>query len=112
MSKSIESELVDRMISSAIVSVCTRYVVEVERELLQLRLHVAEKGAAVGNMELLGTVEERLTKVHDRMNGVSGDLLRLMTEVKRELSRIGLGAVSTVGNATKKRGRPAKGSDL
>ena len=108
MSKGLENALLDRVVASAIVSVCTRYVVEVERELLSLRLQVFERGTELGNIELLGTVEERLSNVHDRMNGLSGDVLKLMTEVRKELSRIGSTGTADPDSQGKKRGRPPK----
>lgn len=104
-----ERELMERVIASAIVSVGTKYVVEVERELLVLRLEIIEKGNAVGNVEILEAVSERLRVVHDRMNGFSGDMYRLLSEVKRELGKITSGTNLGVSDkASKKRGRPPK----
>ena len=111
MNKDLESELLDRVVASAIVSVGTKYVVEVERELLLLRLEVIEKGNSIGNIELIGAVEERLRIVQERMNGLSGEVLRVMMDVKRELSRLGRTTNTSVPKGTsKKRGRPAKNS--
>jgi len=112
MNKELESELLDRVVASAIVSVGTKYVVEVERELLLLRLEVIEKGNAIGNVELIGTVEERLRNVHERMNGLSGEVLRVLLDVKRELARLGGSTSQARSKANaKKRGRPAKNSN-
>ncbi len=111
MSKKVETELVERVIASVLVAVGTRYVVEVERELLMLRIQVLEKGSELGNVELLEDVEARLSRVNERMDGFAGEVLRVMQDVRRELSRLNFG--STVGNLTgddvgKKRGRPPK----
>lgn len=112
MNKELESELLDRVVASAIVSVGTKYVVEVERELLLLRLEVIEKGNAIGNVELLGAVEERLRSVQERMNGLSGEVLRVMLDVKRELARLGSSTSPAADKSSgKKRGRPAKNSN-
>lgn len=66
----------------------------------------------MGNLELLGTVSERLEKVHDRMDGVSGDLLRLILEIKKELTRIGNNSMSLEESSGKKRGRPSKTKEI
>lgn len=111
LSKKVETELVERVIASVMVAVGTRYVVEVERELLMLRIQVLEKGSELGNVELLDDVEARLSRVNERMDGFAGEVLRVMQDVRRELSRLNFG--SAVGNVTgevagKKRGRPPK----
>lgn len=111
MSKVMESDLVERVVASVIVAVGTRYVVEVERELLMLRIQVLEKGSELGNVELLDDIESRLSRVNERMEGFSGEVLRVMQEVRRELSRLNftsaVGAFGANENA-KRRGRPAK----
>lgn len=86
MSKVMESDLVERVVASVIVAVGTRYVVEVERELLMLRIQVLEKGSELGNVELLDDIESRLSRVNERMEGFSGEVLRVMQEVREELS--------------------------
>lgn len=104
-----EKELMERVVASAIVSVGTKYIVDVERELLMLRLEIIEKGNSLGNLELLSQIEERLRTVHDRMNGLSGDLYRVMLEVKRELTKLtSHSSLGATGKAGKKRGRPPK----
>ncbi len=104
-----EKELMERVVASAIVSVGTKYIVDVERELLMLRLEIIEKGNSLGNLELLSQIENRLRAVHDRMDGLSGDLYRLMLEVKRELAKLSSHkSASGGGQSGKKRGRPSK----
>lgn len=114
MNRGLETELVERMVASAIVAVGTRYVVEVERELLQLRVQVLEQGNELGNIELLGEVEERLGQVNERMDGLAGEMVKVMHELRKELSRLN----PTSGNSpkptstqSKKRGRPPKATD-
>ncbi|MCA9191077.1 MAG: hypothetical protein KDB03_04930 [Planctomycetales bacterium] len=107
-----ERELMERVIASAIVSVGTRYVVEVERELLVLRLEISEKGNSLGNVEVIEAVGERLRIVHDRMNGFSGDMYRLLSEVKREIGKItGTKNFGNSDDVQKKRGRPSKNTE-
>lgn len=111
MSKTVESDLVERVVASVIVAVGTRYVVEVERELLMLRIQILEKGSELGNVELLDDVESRLSRVNERMDGISGEVLRVMQEVRKELSRLNFGSTGGAFSAnanSKKRGRPAK----
>lgn len=111
MSKTVESDLVERVVASVIVAVGTRYVVEVERELLMLRIQILEKGSELGNVELLDDVESRLSRVNERMDGISGEVLRVMQEVRKELSRLNFGSTGGAFGANetgKKRGRPAK----
>ena len=113
MSKTVESDLVERVVASVIVAVGTRYVVEVERELLMLRIQLLEKGSELGNVELLDDVESRLSRVNERMDGVTGDVLRVMQDVRKELARLNFGSTDgAFGTSTtvKKRGRPAKSS--
>jgi hypothetical protein len=113
VSKTVESDLVERVVASVIVAVGTRYVVEVERELLTLRIQILEKGSELGNVELLDDVESRLSRVSERMDGVTGDVLRVMQDVRKELSRLNFGSTDgAFGEKTtaKKRGRPAKSS--
>lgn len=104
-----EKELMERVVASAIVSVGTKYIVDVERQLLMLRLELIEKGNSLGDLQVLSQVEERLRSVHDRMDGLSGDIYRLMLEVKREFAKLtthsNLGSTEKTG---KKRGRPPK----
>ena len=106
-----EMELVERVIASVIVAVGTRYVVEVERELLMLRLQIVEKGTAIGNVELLDQVSVRLSALNDRMDGFGGEILRVMQEIRREFGRLNFGSGLDALDrdpAGKKRGRPAK----
>lgn len=113
MSKTLESDLVERVVASVIVAVGTRYVVEVERELLMLRIQLLEKGSELGNVELLDDVESRLSRVNERMDGVVGEVLRVMQDVRKELARLNFGSSDGAFGANgspKKRGRPAKSS--
>lgn len=110
VSRGLETKLVERVVASAIVAVGTRYVVEVERELLQLRVQILEHGSDLGNMELLGEVEDRLAQVSQRMDGLAGEMVKVMGELRRELSRMSP-SPGTVPPTGKKRGRPPKGAE-
>ena len=91
MSRPLENDLLERMVASVIVAVGTRYVVEVERELLLLRMQILEKGSELGNIEVLDRVSDRLTKVSDQMQGMAGEVQKVLLEMKKELSRLNFG---------------------
>ena len=113
MSRPHESDLVERMVASVIVAVGTRYVVEVERELLLLRMQILEKGSELGNIEVLDRVSDRLTKVSDQMQGMAGEIQKVLVEMKKELTRLNFGSMlrSDVEPTEKsRRGRPPKHS--
>lgn len=111
LSSTVESDLMEKVVASVIVAVGTRYVVEVERELLMLRLQILEKGSELGNVEILDHVESRLSRVNERMDGFAGEVLRVIQEVRKELSRLTFGS-SLAGlsgdSIARKRGRPSK----
>lgn len=101
------------MVASVIVAVGTRYVVEVERELLLLRMQILEQGSELGNVEVLDRVSDRLTKVSDQMQGMAGEVQKVLVEMKKELSRLNFGNVlRSDAESTEKgrRGRPPKSS--
>jgi hypothetical protein len=113
LSRPLENDLLERMVASVIVAVGTRYVVEVERELLLLRMQILEKGSELGNIEVLDRVSDRLTKVSDQMQGMAGELQKVLLEMKKELSRLNFGSMlrNEVEPADKgRRGRPPKSS--
>ena len=113
MSRPLENDLLERMVASVIVAVGTRYVVEVERELLLLRMQILERGSELGNIEVLDRVSDRLTKVSDQMQGMAGEVQKVLVEMKKELSRLNFGNTlrSEAGPAEKsRRGRPPKNS--
>ena len=113
MSRPLENDLLERMVASVIVAVGTRYVVEVERELLLLRMQILEQGSELGNIEVLDRVSERLTKVSDQMQGMAGEVQKVLVEMKKELSRLNFGSMlRTDAEPTEKgrRGRPPKSS--
>jgi hypothetical protein len=85
LSRPLENDLLERMVASVIVAVGTRYVVEVERELLLLRMQILEKGSELGNIEVLDRVSDRLTKVSDQMQGMAGEVQKVLVEMKKEL---------------------------
>ena len=77
-----------------------------------LRLEISEKGNSLGNVEVIEAVGERLRIVHDRMNGFSGDMYRLLSEVKREIGKItGTKNFGNSDDVQKKRGRPSKNTE-
>jgi hypothetical protein len=99
------------MVASVIVAVGTKYVVEVERELLMLRMQILEKGSELGNIEVLDRVGDRLARVSDQMQGMAGEVQKVLMEMKRELSRLNFGSlVRSDLDLTEKgrRGRPPK----
>ena len=113
MSRPLENDLLERMVASVIVAVGTRYVVEVERELLILRMQILEKGSELGNIEVLDGVSDRLTKVSDQMQGMAGEVQKVLVEMRKELSRLNFGNMmrSDVESTEKgRRGRPPKNS--
>ena len=113
MSRPLENDLLERMVASVIVAVGTRYGVEVERELLLLRMQILEKGSELGNIEVLDRVSDRLTKVSDQMQGMAGEVQKVLVEMKKELSRLNFGSVLRNDVATTekgRRGRPPKSS--
>ncbi len=113
MNRPLENDLLERMVASVIVAVGTRYVVEVERELLILRMQILEKGSELGNIEVLDGVSDRLTKVSDQMQGMAGEVQKVLVEMKKELSRLNFGNMirSDVESTEKgRRGRPPKNS--
>ena len=101
------------MVASVIVAVGTRYVVEVERELLLLRMQILEQGSELGNIEVLDNVSDRLTKVSDQMQGMAGEVQKVLVEMKKELSRLNFGSMlrsDTEPTEKGRRGRPPKSS--
>ena len=113
MSRPLESDLLERMVASVIVAVGTRYVVEVERELLLLRMQILEKGSELGNIEVLDRVSDRLAKVSDQMQGMAGEIQKVLVEMKKELTRLNFGSMlrNEVESTEKgRRGRPPKSS--
>ena len=112
MSRPIESDLLERMVASVIVAVGTRYVVEFERELL-LRMQILEQGNELGNIAVLDRVCDRLTKVSDQMQGMAGEVQKVLVEMKKELSRLNFGSMlrsDTEPTVKGRRGRPPKSS--
>ena len=113
MSRPLENDLLERMVASVIVAVGTRYVVEVERELLMLRMQILEKGSELGNIEVLDRVSDRLTKVSDQMQGIAGEVQKVLMEMKKELARLNFGTLlRSDAEPTEKgrRGRPPNSS--
>ncbi len=113
MSRPIESDLLERMVASVIVAVGTRYVVEVERELLLLRMQILEQGSELGNIEVLDSVNDRLSKVSDQMQGMAGEVQKVLVELKKELSRLNFGSIlrcDSEASEKGRRGRPPKSS--
>ena len=111
LSRPLENDLLERMLASVIVAIGTRYVVEVERELLLLRMQILEKGSELGNIEVLDRVSDRLTKVNDQMQGMAGEVQKVLVDMRKELSRLNFGSLlRSDGETTEKsrRGRPPK----
>lgn len=97
----LETELGVQVIVSTAVAIGTRNRIAIEQEIAALEYRINQLNGP-GSEELKNATRIHSNRVREHMEHVANELIRLLTELKREWSRI------DGTKPGKRRGRPAK----